>query len=94
MCVSDDWIGRRLAPDCSRIELSSLPRNRDEQVLVTAMGFETGNMHLGTEGAAAVVLKALRRLPEAWLLQAAELMYEDTLKDCKVWRKHCRTLAV
>src|SRR6185369_13130454 len=42
------WIVRRLAPDCSRIELSALPRERDELRLLHAMGWETANVHLGT----------------------------------------------
>ncbi len=91
LCVTDDWIGRRLAPDCSRIELGALPRNRDEQVLLLAMGYETGNIHLGSEKVVSDILKSLKRLPDDWLLAAAEAMYEDTLKDCKAWRKNMRS---
>ena len=39
------WIVRRLAPDCSRIELSALPKERDETRLLRAMGWETANVH-------------------------------------------------
>ena len=42
------WIVRRLAPDCSRIELSALPKERDEIRLLHAMGWETANVHLGS----------------------------------------------
>jgi hypothetical protein len=42
------WIVRRLAPDCSRIELAALPRERDETRLLHAMGWETANVHLGS----------------------------------------------
>ena len=42
------WIVRRLAPDCSRIELAALPRERDEMRLLYAMGWETANIHLGS----------------------------------------------
>jgi uncharacterized protein (DUF2252 family) len=87
LTVTDDWIGRRLAPDCSRIELGALPRNRDEQVLLLAMGYETANMHLGTADAVPDIFKALRKLPDDWLLVAAENMYRDVLKDSKAWRK-------
>ncbi|TLY67517.1 MAG: hypothetical protein E6K35_04530 [Gammaproteobacteria bacterium] len=38
----------RLAPDCSRIELASLPRGHDESRLLWMMGRETANMHLGS----------------------------------------------
>src|SRR5450755_1417956 len=47
------WIVRRLAPDCSRIELSALPKERDEMRLLHAMGFETANVHLGSRKARA-----------------------------------------
>src|SRR4029077_16907046 len=46
--VSSNWIVRRLAPDCTRIELADLPRARDEERLLRAMGWETANMHLGS----------------------------------------------
>jgi len=42
------WLARRLAPDCSRIELTSLPRERDEARLLYDMGWETANMHFGS----------------------------------------------
>ena len=44
------WLLRRLAPDCSRIELATLPRNHDESRLLWMMGWETANMHLGHAG--------------------------------------------
>lgn len=44
--VYDGWIVRRLAPDCSRIELAELPKKRDESRLLRAMGWETANLHL------------------------------------------------
>src|SRR5215470_11302474 len=43
-----NWIVRRLAPDCSRIELWSLPKKRDESQLLWAMAYETANIHLGS----------------------------------------------
>jgi len=46
LCVSTvaGWCGV-LAPDCSRIELASLSKDRDEARLLYSMGWETGNMH-------------------------------------------------
>jgi len=35
------WLIRRLAPDCSRIALASLPKSREELKLLQAMGWET-----------------------------------------------------
>src|SRR6266436_8716076 len=49
--VRGRWIVRRLSPHCSRIELSLLPKNRDECRLLFAMGWETANIHLGSRGA-------------------------------------------
>ena len=43
--LSGSWIVRRLAPDCSRVELAALPKDRDEQKLLHAMGQETANVH-------------------------------------------------
>ena len=45
--LSGSWIVRRLAPDCSRVELAALPKDRDEQKLLQAMGQETANVHAG-----------------------------------------------
>ena len=74
------WIVRRLAPDCSRIELAALPKERDELRLLHAMGWETANVHLG--GAKpAILLKDLHKRPAGWLLQCAHKMEKAVLAD-------------
>ena len=65
------WIVRRLAPDCSRIELSALPKERDSLRLLHAMGFETANVHLGSIGAQALAAD-LKKRPRGWLYRAAQ----------------------
>jgi hypothetical protein len=71
---------RRLAPDCSRIELSAMPKERDELRLLHAMGWETANVHLG--GLKAPVLLAdLKKRPRNWLLRAAQAMEKSVLAD-------------
>jgi hypothetical protein len=80
------WIVRRLAPDCSRIEMASLPAERDELKLLHAMGFETANVHLGTAKAGAI-LKDLKRRPGAWLHKAAHEMVDAVVEDWEEWRK-------
>jgi hypothetical protein len=80
------WIVRRLAPDCSRIELSALPRQRDEIRLLQAMGWETANVHLGT-AQPRDILKDLRKRPRAWLYSAARHMVEAVTADWGHWRK-------
>ncbi len=81
------WIVRRLAPDCSRVELASLPKDRDELRLLRAMGQETANVHLGDRQATAVIRRDLERRPSKWLLKAAQEMAAATEDDWKAWEK-------
>jgi len=78
--VQKKWIVRRLAPDCSRIELSAMPRERDETRLLRAMGWETANVHLGTSSAKAIAAD-LNRRPKLWLLDAARRMEKALTAD-------------
>ena len=80
------WIVRRLAPDCSRIELSALPKERDEVRLLYAMGFETANAHLGSRKVRAIQNDLARR-GVGWLLHAAEEMAKAITQDWDEWRK-------
>jgi len=80
------WIVRRLAPYCSRVELTSLPQQRDESKLLHAMGFETGNVHLGTPRAVKNIQRDLSRRPANWLHAAATKMVEAVTQDWKDWR--------
>ena len=78
------WIVRRLAPDCSRIELSALPKERDELHLLHAMGWETANVHLGSVKPR--VLQAdLKKRPRGWLLSAAQEMEKAIFADFEAW---------
>lgn len=81
------WILRRLSPHCSRIELSVLPRNRDECRLLYSMGWETANVHLGTPGAVKNVRKHLGKQKANWLYAAANDMAEAVKRDWQAWRK-------
>jgi hypothetical protein len=80
------WIVRRLAPDCSRVELSSMPKERDETRLLRAMGFETANVHLGTRRAAKLILPDLGKRSSDWLHEAAAAMVKATTEDWRAWR--------
>jgi Uncharacterized protein conserved in bacteria (DUF2252) len=84
------WIVRRLAPDCSRVELASMPKERDETRLLRSMGFETANVHLGTRKAGGLILQDLRVRPRHWLHRAAAAMAEATIHDWESWRSHWR----
>ncbi len=74
------WIVRRLAPDCSRIELSALPKERDEMRLLQAMGWETANIHLGSVKPL-VLRNDLKKRPRGWLMNAARRMEKSVLAD-------------
>jgi hypothetical protein len=87
------WLVRRLAPDCSRIELASLPAERDEARLLYAMGWETANMHLGTPQAIKEVRRDLAKRKERWLHKGAKAMCKVTLKDWDAWRRGWKKLA-
>jgi uncharacterized protein (DUF2252 family) len=80
------WIVRRLSPHCCRVELSSLPADRDELKLLFSMGWETANIHLGS-----APLKQVRRhaagLKGNWLLAAARQMLDVVNADWRDWRK-------
>ncbi len=84
--VREAWLIRRLSPDCSRIELSMLPKRRDEARLLKAMGWEAGNIHLGTRGAAKAILVDLTHRRQGWLREAATRMARLVRADWKEWR--------
>jgi len=80
------WIVRRLAPDCMKIDLADLPRDRDEERLLKAMGAEVANIHLGEAKAAARILRHLRRLRPSWLVRSAGKMADAIATDWREFR--------
>jgi hypothetical protein len=86
--VADKWVVRRLAPDCTKIEMSNLPKQGYEAKLLRAMGWETGNVHLANDMAA--VGKDLRGREKGWLLNAADHMADVVIKDWRAWRSRPR----
>src|SRR5438093_283151 len=87
-CVRVDggWLVRRLAPDCSRVKLNELPRKRDEARLLSAMGWETANVHLGTPGSRAIRAD-LKRRDKHWLYDSARRLADAVDDDWHHWRK-------
>ncbi len=77
------WIIRRLAPDCTRIELADLPAERDEINLLRAMGWEAANVHLGSRRRK--ITKHLDRQKDRWLEEAAEEMAAATTEDFRAY---------
>jgi hypothetical protein len=83
----DGWLVRRLAPDCSRIELASLELVQDESHLLKAMGWETANIHLNARGNPQRILAELKKRPKDWLRDAAKTMYRLCRSDWKAWKE-------
>ena len=77
------WIVRRLGADASSIDIDRLPKGKEKKLL-TAMGRETANVHLGS--ASKAILKDLDARPEGWLETAAKAMVAATLKDWEAWK--------
>src|SRR6266478_2290858 len=75
------WLVRRLAPDCSRIEMASLPAERDEARLLYCMGWETANMHFASRSAIPQVKRDLSGRRGRWLQKAAKAMVKATIAD-------------
>lgn len=85
--VRGGWLVRRLAPYCSRIELTSLPKKRDEGRLLYAMGWETANVHHGTQTAIKAVQRDISTRKTDWLRTATKLMTRVTMSDWADWGK-------
>jgi hypothetical protein len=81
--VRRGWIVRRLAPDCSRIDIEELVHHQDLASLLRAMGRETANIHLGTPKGRKRLRATWAELPEGWLLEAARKMHQVLRDD---WR--------
>lgn len=82
------WIGRRIAPDCSRIELVDLNLDKEATKLLASMGWETANIHLGTPGATSEIRKFLKDTKSTWLLDAANRYVAAIKADWEVWKQH------
>lgn len=87
LAVHSGWVSRRLAPDCSRVELGRLVGVRDECKLLWMMGWEIGNVHLGAAGQRKAILRDLGRRRHDWLLVAARQMKDATVRDWRQWRQ-------
>jgi len=85
--LKEKWIVRRLAPDCTRVELAACPKDKDKSKLLHAMGFETANVHAGSGGEKGI-LRYLEKLDAHWLHNAAARMVKATRADWEEWRAH------
>jgi hypothetical protein len=83
--VKNGWIVRRLAPDCTRVELASVPRDKEKGKLLHAMGWETANIHTGSKKTPGI-LQDLSKRDAHWLHNAAARMVKATTADWEEWR--------
>lgn len=81
------WIARRLAPDCSRLDLSAIHPGTDLSQFPYAWGFETANLHLGSAFSLDEIRKHLAKSKSGWLLHASQEMSKYILKEWKEWCK-------
>ena len=80
------WIVRRVAPDCTRVELTSLPEEKSEAQLLHAMGWETANIHLGNTIHSAAIKADIKKRKKGWLPAATEAMAKAVKADWKAWK--------
>jgi hypothetical protein len=85
LSLTDEWVVRRLSPDCCRLELSEMPRRLDEEALLLAMGWETANIHLAS-GKPSAILKHLGKIRAVAFNQCATEMVNALRKDWKRWQ--------
>jgi hypothetical protein len=84
--IEGNWLIRRLSPDSNPIEIDELPKKRDEELLLHAMGSETANVHLGNKRLVKNVSKDLRRRKSNWLRSAAKDMAKAMEREWKEYR--------
>ena len=85
--IEDAWLIRRLSPDSNPIDIQTLARDSDEEVLLHAMGSEVANVHLGSRRQTASILKDLQKRKSNWLRDAARRMARLVERDWKRYRK-------
>ena len=84
--VRRGWLVRRLAPDCSRIDIDELVHHEDIASLLYCMGQETANIHLGAPKGRRRIRESWAHLPSDWLEKASHLMLKLSLKDWNRFR--------
>lgn len=81
------WVVRRLAPDCIRVELTALPDMEGEAKLLHAMGKETANVHRGSQQAIPAIHQDLTQRSPDWLYYAAAAMTDVVKQDWEQWQR-------
>jgi hypothetical protein len=81
------WLIRRLSPDSNPIDIQTLPKHSDEEMILQAMGAEAANVHLGTKRQATSILKDLSKRKANWLRDSATRMSQAMEKDWNRYKK-------
>lgn len=84
--LEGNWIIRRLAPRCSRIELQTLHDPEHEKILLESMGAETANIHCGSVEARKPILRWIKSQESGWLEKSVRVMVRATREDWIAWR--------
>lgn len=85
--IDGSWLIRRLSPDSNPIDIQTLPKHSDEEMVLNAMGREAANVHLGTRSSTKNILKDLKKRKRGWLEDAAVRMAKILEKDWERYRK-------
>lgn len=85
--IAGTWLIRRLSPDSNPIEIADLPKERDEEKLLHAMGAEAANVHLGSKRHLKDIATDLRGRKANWLRSAAKHMAKVLERDWKEYRE-------
>ncbi len=94
-CIAERWVVRRLSPEARKIELADMLAEgstgadpaEGQRALLGAMGREMANVHAGTAHDPEALAAWLGRLPEGWLLQAAEAAASRVVADHAAFRR-------
>jgi hypothetical protein len=81
------WLVRRLSPESNPIDIEQLPKTRDEQQLLHAMGTEAANVHIGSRSHIPAIIKDLQRRKSKWLRVAAKTMAKAVEREWKDYRR-------
>jgi hypothetical protein len=79
------WVGRRLSPSNSRIELADISGRSDIERVLHSMGFETANIHVGRKNRRRLQA-ALRRRKASEFVSANRALQRAVERDWALWR--------
>ena len=85
--AGDDWLVRRLGPQCESIDLDAVAQAEARRHVLGAMGSETANIHSGNRAALKRIRHDLSGRKKSWLFDAARLMTDAIFADWKDWKK-------